>query len=208
MNPFPFALPFVVLCLLQWTAFAQAASFDCTKSKTGVEQKICADRELSDLDERLAEVYEFELAGADAAPIRAAQKAWLDARNRCRDNACIRQRYEERIPALLCEGRSTGSAIGSSQCAYFQTRLAERQLAPLQEKFASQVAAASNNKPYAEEVLVAEEKAWRAYRDARCALHGEREGGSDGWKNAWGGLCILEETQKRIASLKKEIQPE
>lgn len=198
----------MILCLLQWTAFAHAASFDCTKGKTRVEQEICADRELSDLDERLAEVYEFELALVDAAPIRAAQKAWLEARNRCRDKACIRQRYEERLPALLCEGRSTGTAIGTLQCAYFQTRLAERQLALLQEKFAGQVAAASSNKPYAEEVLVAEEKAWRAYRDARCALHGEREGGSDGWKNAVGALCVLEETHKRIALLNTQNQPE
>jgi uncharacterized protein YecT (DUF1311 family) len=55
-------------------------------------------------------------------------------------------------------------------------------------------------------VLAEEEKAWRAYRTANCALNGDIEGGSQGWKNAFAAFCEIDETKKRIANLKKETQ--
>lgn len=61
--------------------------------------------------------------------------------------------------------------------------------------------------------MAAENVKWREYRNANCALYGETEGGSDGWKNAWTGSCTLsetdkriDETQKRIAALKRHLR--
>ena len=54
-------------------------------------------------------------------------------------------------------------------------------------------------------VLATERKVWKEYRDAQCAFYGATEGGSDGWKNAFSGLCALDETQKRVTRLNKEL---
>ena len=56
-----------------------AASFDCTKARSKVEKAICADPELSKLDDQLAVVYKSALA-AHPLPsyIRARQRAWLN----------------------------------------------------------------------------------------------------------------------------------
>ena len=198
----------LLLFLLLLATTASAASFDCTKAKTETERTICSNENLSSLDETLNEKYEQELTRENAAKsIRAAQKAWLEVRNRCRDSTCLEEKYEQRIADLTCdpESRMAGSAIGANLCSAFQIRLAEKHLAPLQMKFVSQVVASSNNPEYAKQVLAEEEKTWRAYRNAKCALHGEREGGSDGWKNAWGGMCVLDEMTKRQAYLEHEI---
>ncbi len=189
---------------------ANAASFDCAKAASEAERTICSSKKLSWMDETLAETYEQELSREDAAKsIRATQKAWLVARNQCGDSTCLELKYEQRITELACDRKSrmAGSAIGSNLCSAFQLRSAERQLAPLQEKFVSQVLASSNNPEYAKQVLAEEEKAWRTYRDAQCQLYGETHGGSDGWKNAWAGECLLAETKKRLAFLNKEVRP-
>jgi uncharacterized protein len=201
----------LLLLLLPWTKTVHAASFDCTKSKTRVEQKICGDHELSALDETLAETYriEVELSPAETAEsIRLAQKAWLEARNQCSDNTCLEKKYEERISELACNPASpmASGAIGDIRCSQFQIRLAERQLAPLQQKFASAVLASSNNPHNTQQVLVNEERAWRGYRGGQCDLYGDRMGGSDGWKSAFALQCELAATRKRIAYLGQEVQ--
>jgi uncharacterized protein len=81
---------------------AAAASFDCARAGTAVEQMICGEWLLERLDERLATLYERaqEAAGADPGALLAAQRAWLDTRNACNDAACLEQTYRERIAAL------------------------------------------------------------------------------------------------------------
>ena len=197
----------VLLMLLLGSA--HAASFDCAKAATQVERLICKDDELSQLDETLSETFALETEREAVAPrLTSAQRAWLTARNRCPNAQCVKQRYEERISELACDkdSRMAGSAIGSNLCSSFQLRLLEMQLTPLLETRAKQVLQSSNNPEYAKRVLAEEEKAWREYRRANCALHGETEGGSDGWKNAFAGFCEIDETKKRIADLTKEAK--
>lgn len=198
-----------LLLVITLATSAHAASFDCAVAKTDVERIICSSEELSQLDRTLAEIYELELSRDNAAKsIRAAHRTWLESRNRCSDTTCIEHRYEQRIADLACdeESRMAGSAVGSGQCFFFQVRLAERQLAQLEENFANRVLITSYHPEYTNHVLVAEKKAWRVYRDAQCALRSEMDGGSDGWKNAWASACELEETNKRIASLTEEAK--
>lgn len=69
-----------VLTLCLATAPAAAASFDCGKAATPVEQAVCADPTLSALDERLAQAYRGQRArltppGADR--LKADQRGWL-----------------------------------------------------------------------------------------------------------------------------------
>lgn len=78
---------------------AHAASFNCIKSKTRIEKIICADQELSRLDDELASTYKrARQAPTDWEPIGAeGQKTWLNERNRCFDSACLIKMYREQI---------------------------------------------------------------------------------------------------------------
>lgn len=199
----------IPIVLFAMASTAQAASFDCSKATSLIEQKICASKHLSWLDKTVSETYETELSREDAASsIRSAQRIWLASRNRCADSICLETRYEERISALACDkqSRMAGSAIGFNLCTSMQTSLADRSLALLQERWMNKIIGSSNNPSNAKELVLAEAQAWRNYRDAQCALYGETEGGSDGWKNAWAGGCGLEETKKRLAYLTKQVE--
>lgn len=170
---------------------------------------VCANQELSALDERLGDVYKEALEQQESAPRwRASQKAWLAVRGKCGDARCVKERYEDRLAELLCDENNpmAGSAMGANQCTGLRLSIAERQLPPLLARRRAQTLQDSNNREYAAKVLADEEKAWWAYRDARCALQGETEGGSDGWKNAFAGLCLLAETKGRVEALKKVIR--
>ena len=97
----------VVFVAALLTSFAaSAASFDCRKAATFVEKEICTNLVLSKLDDALAENYRMMLASEVGAETRvdqkATQKAWMAARNKCTDYACIEQAYRKRIDAI-CE---------------------------------------------------------------------------------------------------------
>lgn len=99
-------------------AAAQAASFDCKKAATKVEKLICADPELSRLDERMADAYAAALQSWDgriAAYTRMSQKGWVGSRALlppgvdqggvyCVDDPtrldCLRGLYRDRIAVL------------------------------------------------------------------------------------------------------------
>lgn len=83
------------------TAKAQGTSFDCEKATTKVEKLICADSELSRLDEEMSAVYKTTLQDEKHADsVRKAQKQWLKERNVCSDAACVKRAYETRLHGL------------------------------------------------------------------------------------------------------------
>lgn len=78
-----------------------AASFDCAKASQLVESLICADAELSGLDDSLAKAYREALANAgDAEGLRSTQRQWIKSRNACKNKACLLQKYATRLNAL------------------------------------------------------------------------------------------------------------
>ncbi len=80
---------------------AQAASFDCVKATTKVENLICASAELSKLDDDLNAAYKNALQDEKQADaIRQAQKQWMKERNHCSDARCVKQTYESKIQNL------------------------------------------------------------------------------------------------------------
>ena len=81
---------------------AQAASFNCNKAATPTETAICANPELSELDTAAARYYrnaQDTLPGAKAC-LLADQRAWLQIRNRCADDACLKNVYLNRLAEL------------------------------------------------------------------------------------------------------------
>lgn len=81
---------------------AHAASFDCdAKTLQPDETAICANRDLNDLDVRMATEFKW-LSGMYAMGVRGElqdqQTAWLKTRQACQsDIACIRKAYEDRL---------------------------------------------------------------------------------------------------------------
>lgn len=79
-----------------------AASFDCSKATHQVEKTICANDELSRIDEELARLHESVLSIAqDKAAVKTSQRQWLKVtRNTCADSVCILSAYQQRIDQL------------------------------------------------------------------------------------------------------------
>lgn len=96
---------------------AHAASFDCAKAGTNVEKLVCADAELSKLDERMAKNYNdalktYPVPGA----LKLRQKQWLKRRNACvpveadpyheqdvidkSTTNCLKESYEQRLTEI------------------------------------------------------------------------------------------------------------
>ncbi len=85
-------------------ASAHAASFDCARAKSKIEKAICADQELSNLDEYLGRYYAGALESAKDAGscVKADQKAWVKgARDVCGAKAnCLTKAYLNRLATL------------------------------------------------------------------------------------------------------------
>ena len=97
-----------------------AASFDCKKARTEDEKAICANPELSKLDEHMAAAYKAALGlmSGDTkrnALFRKDQAGWVKERDRCGDTAsCLKTEYASRIrwlsnPAHQYAGEWTAS---------------------------------------------------------------------------------------------------
>lgn len=197
----------IAITVLLFPSSAICASFDCKMATTRVEHLICANTELSWLDDTLAEAFSLEVEKAESPGLlRSAQKVWLSRRNGCPDVSCIQQLYEHRIAELSCAPKSAmaGSAIGANQCAHFSRRELDRELSQIEERYIRSASPRNNNPDHLARTFKEERSAWRSYRAAYCAHYGAIEGGSDGWKNAFTSMCEVDETQKRIARLKNE----
>lgn len=79
-----------------------AAGFDCAKASSWAEKTICADPQLSDLDELLAASYKKALAGSsEAVSLKTAQKHWLGSvRDVCQNKECLKAAYTSRLAEL------------------------------------------------------------------------------------------------------------
>ncbi len=82
---------------------AQAASFPCDKASSAVEKAICADADVSTLDEHLGQYYAAARTALKAAGscLASDQRSWLRTqRDTCKDAACLRQAYMKRLAEL------------------------------------------------------------------------------------------------------------
>jgi uncharacterized protein YecT (DUF1311 family) len=79
-----------------------AASFDCEKATTVIEKMICANSELSDLDEIMGRAYSTaRYAEATRNAVKLAQQRWIkETRNQCTDVTCLRNAYTTRLNQL------------------------------------------------------------------------------------------------------------
>ncbi len=112
------------IALVAWFALmagsVHAASFDCGKASTLIENAICTNPELSRQDEVLARAYQAALK--QDPTIKADQIAWLKERNRCTDERCLIRAYDRRIAELSVRPGSTGTAAPPAPAAQSASR--------------------------------------------------------------------------------------
>lgn len=100
--------------LIACTPICYAASFDCTKATSKIEEIICRYNHLSQLDEVLTRAYQERLRELkETKYLREQQRTWLsEVRNRCMDAACLVKVYQKRLAQL-----SVAPTFPSDVCA-------------------------------------------------------------------------------------------
>ncbi|MEK7764417.1 MAG: lysozyme inhibitor LprI family protein [Nitrospirota bacterium] len=87
---------------------AQPAGFDCKKASTPVEQLICNNPELSELDTKLSLRYEqgLVLRSSNQPALRKQQREWLrNVRDKCKDTVCLTSAYHKRFEWTTTKGK-------------------------------------------------------------------------------------------------------
>lgn len=116
------AMQLLLSFVISWTA--HAASFDCQKASTRIENLICTDTELSILDEELSNAYREALAkGINKTSVQQWQKNWLFfTRDACADIACLKTVYASQVSQLreYSQIASTGTAISGMYERYYR----------------------------------------------------------------------------------------
>ncbi|HPQ96675.1 MAG: hypothetical protein KDI44_09655 [Thiothrix sp.] len=89
--------------LSPWSLPTHAASFDCSKAENAAEKTVCADANISALDDLLALAYAKTQASAPNQEVLKEQQAiWLAERNDCKDEpACLKATYQTRLVELI-----------------------------------------------------------------------------------------------------------
>jgi uncharacterized protein len=110
---------------------AVAPGFSCSKGHSMVEQMVCSDSGLAQLDRQLNELYGNLAAqpSTDTKALRHAEDKWLrEGRNACMQRECVAQAYRDRIDALRQQGEQQ-----ASPAAYRETRPFPIEAATLRE---------------------------------------------------------------------------
>ncbi len=126
--------------MMAWVLPVWAASFDCAKAQTRVERLICADPQLSRLDEEMAASYKVALQDqANAEAIKQAQRHWVRERNACSDADCVKTIYKRRLQAIQktppsdTQRKVSGNADGRKMTVPRYKLLQEEPYEPLSE---------------------------------------------------------------------------
>jgi uncharacterized protein len=90
-----------IYSLLLFTMSLFGASFDCAKASSNIEKMICANPELSTLDDNLSKVFKEALKSTnDKDQLKKEQFLWMKERDYCKENVCVQKSYKNRISEL------------------------------------------------------------------------------------------------------------
>jgi uncharacterized protein len=103
-----------------FSSLSIAASFDCQKASTFVENAICQDPALSALDDEMVAAFNAAIASSGSSvELKKQQHAWLRTiRNICQTNVCLEKAYQERILVLTHVGGSASSNLKGEYIRY------------------------------------------------------------------------------------------
>src|SRR5690554_3522490 len=101
-------LPFLVIAF--FACGANSASFDCSlENLNSIEQKICNDPDLSEIDDLLSVFYKYAMAhSSNKQELKSTQRKWVKERNNCpNEYPCMANAYENRINELAVAANLT-----------------------------------------------------------------------------------------------------
>ena len=97
VNAIPVAIGLISLSV-------NAASFDCTRAGTAIAKQICANEQLSKLDEELSALLQSLLAGLNnddrKSAVKTDQLNWINKLTKCSDAGCIESAYRSRMDEI------------------------------------------------------------------------------------------------------------
>ncbi|MCU7251981.1 lysozyme inhibitor LprI family protein [Pseudomonas koreensis] len=88
---------------LVFAQLAPAAGMDCSKAASVVEDTICAQKPLYELDVQMGSAYRklMKATPLTQTELKKTQRQWLKTRNECADDVnCLSQQYQERLQIL------------------------------------------------------------------------------------------------------------
>jgi uncharacterized protein len=141
-----YAALLIALGLVGLPAMGWAASFDCRRASAQAEKIVCADRELSALDEKLARAYKrFISVSPQPYADQRSQTHWVATRDACMDRVCLADAYKARLAELRSQstewyipapGGDTQVAVSTPPpvCAALRTELEFRGRAALSNR--------------------------------------------------------------------------
>jgi uncharacterized protein len=98
------------------TTIAQSQSkpsFDCNKAASTAEKMICSNALLGKLDTALSENYKqmmmADLGKGGQTNVKAEQRKWISARNKCQDVKCLEESYRKRVDETCEYGVVSGT---------------------------------------------------------------------------------------------------
>lgn len=119
--------------LLALSGSTHAASFDCAKVQARVEKMICADAELSKLDDDMAVAYTTAReVGGDEASLLTTQRQWQKERNSCANALCVKNIYSTRLSSLA-------SAVNSKRAHIEEYSTASRKTGNSNQKICTEI---------------------------------------------------------------------
>ena len=183
-----------------------SASFDCKLARSTIEKSICSNEELSKLDEELGTTYK-NIKSQTKRPdqLKMYQTDWLEQRNRCANETCIADSYNEQIAFLnawpVNEGWPDGSPMFTGNIYLERTKRSE---VVLKQKFNSLIKLFSlYGTPQGDDqrvikALEMQQEAWSNFKGAECELVGSLTMAGGTWPSTYANKCEAVHTQKRI----------
>lgn len=113
-------LTIVTAVLLIQTNLIEAAGFDCAKAANSVENLICNNNNLSQLDDKNTSLFqEYKSTSKDEGQALQDQRDWLkQTRNACLDASCLEASYQNRNAYLASRVESNRASVeGSGETA-------------------------------------------------------------------------------------------
>jgi uncharacterized protein len=213
----------LILFFSLFAAFAEAASFNCEIAN--IEKLICSNPEISALDENLSKSYIDTKSKAQTPELLTRnQLKWLERRNKCKDELCLKNEYKSRAEFLArwlkdengcAECWPSGSAMGEGLLAREDS---ENKLSKLKKKHDELVKLVASTPNVNGEVipdsrvisaLTAQQSSWKKYEVDECELIGSLSGAGGSWPSTYATMCernLIEERLLRVNSAIKCIK--
>lgn len=177
----------IAIVIASAASVAHAASFDCAKANSTVEELICSDQWLSNIDEEISNIYSSllsESSSAAAREIQKSQRTWIvNVRDKCADSSCLITAYQnrrwelaERLKDFDCEdyARTTGEmdGCGRSKLDNLDQKM-QNTFKALLKALESPDCCDSTNQALARELASKSQEHWLKFREAECSGHYE-----------------------------------